>query len=55
VIDRDHDEPRVGQVFAEAVSGMAVDIEVPVLLVVRASGPDPTASVTSNVNESRMR
>jgi hypothetical protein len=38
VIDCDHDEPGVGEVLTEAVPRMAVDVEVPVVLVVCASG-----------------
>ncbi|MDT5014840.1 MAG: hypothetical protein QOD39_1000 [Mycobacterium sp.] len=38
MIHREHDETERGQVLTEAVSRMAVNVDVPVLLVVRAAG-----------------
>jgi hypothetical protein len=45
MIDGDHDESESGHVFAEAVCRVAFDLDVPIVLVVGASGETQQHSV----------
>lgn len=38
VIDGDHDEAGIGKVLTEAIPAMAVDVDVPIVLVIGTTG-----------------